>query len=205
MVTLTRCIDMYLIGPFSRPQFSEGRGPSYWPFRGPSSRLRGAISSSNRSSDDSGAPPGAIASSDTPRLAAVEPNEQSATTTAGIRTTSSGPALRSRACQPASRCARTRPRATTDAVQEPRLTGRDRRDEHDPRIAFPARTDRRHHRDHQPDGAQTQRRGHSRAAVNIEKRRRPAEPPRRSDHGRRTAPPHASEEPRGTGSRRRRG
>ena len=51
VVTLTRGIDMYLIGPFPRPQFSEGRGPSYWPFRGPSSRLRGAISPSNRSSD----------------------------------------------------------------------------------------------------------------------------------------------------------
>ena len=43
MVTLTRVIDMYLSRPFPRPQFSKGHGPSYWPFRGPSSR-RGVLS-----------------------------------------------------------------------------------------------------------------------------------------------------------------
>ena len=31
-----------------KTRFSEGRGPSYWPFRGPSSRSRGAVSPSNR-------------------------------------------------------------------------------------------------------------------------------------------------------------
>ena len=36
---------------------------------------------------------------------------------------------------------------------------------------------------------QAQRRGHSRTGVNLEKRHRGTEPPTRSDHGRRTAPP----------------
>ena len=44
VVTLTRDIAMYLIGPFLRPQFFRGPRPQFWPFRGPSSRVRGAIS-----------------------------------------------------------------------------------------------------------------------------------------------------------------
>ena len=41
---MTRDIDMYLIGPFPRPQFSRGPWPQLLPLRGPSSRLRCAIS-----------------------------------------------------------------------------------------------------------------------------------------------------------------
>ena len=48
VVTLTRGIDMYLIEPFPRPQFSRGPWPQLLPLRGPSSRLRCAISPSNR-------------------------------------------------------------------------------------------------------------------------------------------------------------
>ncbi len=50
MVTLTRGIAMYLIGPFPRPQFSRGPWPQVLPLRGPSSSSRGAISPSNPSS-----------------------------------------------------------------------------------------------------------------------------------------------------------
>ncbi len=47
VVTLTPGIDMYLIRPFPRPQFSRGPWPQLLPLRGPSSRSRGAISPSN--------------------------------------------------------------------------------------------------------------------------------------------------------------
>ena len=55
VVTLTRDIAMYRIGPFPRPQFSKGPWPQLLPLRGPSSRVRGAISFSNRPRGQQGA------------------------------------------------------------------------------------------------------------------------------------------------------
>ena len=107
----------------------------------------------------------ADASSGTPRLPAVDPNDQSGTTNTGIRTTSSSPASRSRTRQSASGHATT-PRNDPTGPRPGTSDRLDGREEHEPTRRVPmthgaARPSR--------STSQAQRRGHSRRAVSLRK------------------------------------
>ena len=151
---------MYLIGPFPRPQFFGGPRPQLLAVPRPQFSIEGCYLPLEPPSEASRAPPEANASSGTPRLPAVDPNDQSATTNTGIRTMSSSPAARSRTRQPASR------RATTRPVSDP-----------GPRTASTAaRSTSRRVASHDARSgptiestSQAQRRGHSRRAVSLRK------------------------------------
>ena len=119
VVTLTRCIDMYLIGSFPRPQFFRGPRLQLLAVPRPQFSIEVCYLPLEPRPGASRAPPGPDASSGTPRFPAVDPNDQSATTNTRIRTTSSSLASRCRTRQPASRRAPTRPRATTRPVPDP--------------------------------------------------------------------------------------
>ena len=132
MVTLTRGIDMYLIGPFPRPQFFGGPRPQLLAVPRPQFSIEGCHLPF--------APPGGQQSTTRTRRFerhATTPGSrserQSATTNTGIPTTSSSPASRSRTRQPASRRAPTRPRTTTRPLPDPGTTDcLDGREEHEP-------------------------------------------------------------------------
>ncbi len=135
VATLTRGIDMYLIGPFPRPQFFGGPRPQLLAVPRPQFSSEGCYLPANRSSDTGGAPRRANASSSTTRLPAVDRNDESAAINTGVHTTSSSPASRSRTANrrpaahrpdPAQRPGRSRTRhnGPLDGRDEPEPTHR---------------------------------------------------------------------------------
>ena len=203
MVTLTRGIDMYRIGPFPRPQFFEGPRPQLLAFRGPSSRVRGAISPSNRPRGQQGAARSrrfGAARHDSPQSIRTTRALPPPPVSAGHR------AARHREVEPNNRTSRhatTRPRATTRSVPVP---GR--------RTTATAATSATHAsrshvepsgatiEDHRPEVPPRSLPNSSRPRQDVHRTTRRAEPPRRHDR-RESSSSHASGEPnRGPGSRR---